>query len=110
MEYKTIVSDQQTGATGASSPTGEEAMNESKYTGHVSDGGLQGHSVGDTYPWSVVGYTIEVNSPTQYRAENLVTGEQLPMRQNSMQAFCDAEHASTRSKALDTILAAGRLP
>ena len=40
------------------------------YTGHA-EGGLQGHSMGYLYPWTVVVYGL---NPPVYRAENLKTG------------------------------------
>lgn len=40
---------------------------------HASNGGLQQHSIGDDYPFAVVG-TIR-NELTHYFVKNLVTGE-----------------------------------
>lgn len=50
------------------------------YTGHGErTGGLQSHSIGDTYPWAPVGYAVDkpdgVGTFTCYRAENLATGQ-----------------------------------
>lgn len=85
-------------------------MSKATYTGHVADGGLQGHSVGDTHPWAVVGY--ERDGRTMYRAENLVSGERLPLRFDSLTAIEDAEHAHQRAVALREIerLSGHKLP
>lgn len=45
------------------------------YTGHVGSGGLQGHSVGGCYPFTVYGHTRDADSPTTYGVLNAATGE-----------------------------------
>jgi hypothetical protein len=42
--------------------------------GHAGNGGLQKHSIGETYPWTVIG-TIDADGNTRYYVQNLVTGE-----------------------------------
>lgn len=58
--------------------------------GHVgSQGGLRGHSVGETYPWSVVGFGDDT-----WQATNLITGETMPRRLFCQTALWDADLAS----------------
>lgn len=45
-----------------------------KYEGHGREAGLQQHSVGDLYPFTVVG-TSRGLSPTLWRWQNLKTGQ-----------------------------------
>jgi len=58
-----------------------ERGNPAEYTGHgVNTGGLQRHSIGDTYPFTVVGTMHRVPGGdnvghTQYYVQNLITGE-----------------------------------
>jgi hypothetical protein len=43
------------------------------YTGHVGDGGLQGHSIGKHYPWTVRG--VSKNNNFFWQAFNCNTGQ-----------------------------------
>lgn len=43
-----------------------------KYTGHVGNGGLQGHSIGALYPYVVYGQ--ETPNGTRYGVQNGATG------------------------------------
>lgn len=47
-------------------------MSTVKYTGHVGNGGLQGHSVGALYPYVVYGQ--ETTDGTRYGVQNGATG------------------------------------
>lgn len=49
--------------------------NNLEYTGHgINTGGLQEHSIGDDYPFTVIGTQLDCNSPTVYYVANLNTG------------------------------------
>ncbi|WP_321875652.1 hypothetical protein [Burkholderia cenocepacia] len=58
-------------------------MNEAKYTGHLpNSGGLQGHSIGDSYPFAVVGCqarmlgdTARTSEGTRYYVLDCSTGK-----------------------------------
>lgn len=43
-------------------------------SGHAGNGGIQRHSLGEDYPWTVVG-TIDEAGDTRYYVQNLITGE-----------------------------------
>lgn len=55
-----------------------------KYSGHVGDGGLQGHSVSAAYPWIIIGFGDDT-----WAASNACTGEQYPRRGTAEEANRD---------------------
>lgn len=48
--------------------------NSATYTGHGKEYGLQQHSCGDMYPFTIVG-TSQGHGPTKWRWENVKTGQ-----------------------------------
>lgn len=51
-------------------------MNTVQYTGHLANsGGLQGHSLGESYPWAVIGVQSSLDEKTKWKVQNLCTGE-----------------------------------
>ena len=55
--------------------------------GHLSaSGGLRGHSVGQDYPWSIVGRGYE-----GWQAVNLETGQEYPIRDTYAEAQDDLD-------------------
>ncbi|KVD50580.1 hypothetical protein [Burkholderia ubonensis] len=65
-------------------------MSETKYTGHLpNSGGLQGHSIGDSYPFAVVGCQVlhlgdteRTSESTRYYVLCCVTGQIYARREN----------------------------
>lgn len=57
-------------------------------TGHNVVGGLQRHSTGETYPWTVIAEGDLC--PPLYRAYNCITGRKGPVRESCRQAHDDA--------------------
>ena len=51
-------------------------MNDAKYTGHVGEDGLQGHSIGGLYPYIIYGQ--ETPEGVRYGVMNGATGESIP--------------------------------
>lgn len=68
-----------------------------KYTGHgEKTGGLQGHSVGDDYPFCIIGVSVEGHHDEKhsYQARHLTSGWGGPIRKHYMAARGDmALHA-----------------
>lgn len=71
-----------------------ERIASAKYSGHVSDGGLQGHSVSAAYPWIIVGYGDDT-----WAAENACSGTKYPRRANIAEAQRDLLIAVAAQKA-----------
>lgn len=44
---------------------------------HAGVGGLQSHSIGELYPWTIAG---RGRNPVKWQAQNLLTGEKGPRR------------------------------
>ena len=65
------------------------------YTGHNPRGGLQKHSTGDSYPWTVIGLGAEV---IEYVAFNCNTQQRGPRRASCRQAHDDAETYANRDR------------
>lgn len=65
-----------------------------KYSGHVGDGGLQGHSVSAAYPWIIVGYGDDT-----WAAENACTGEKCARRATAEEANRDLTSAVAARRA-----------
>lgn len=65
----------------------ERAINDATaYAGHAGSGGIQKHSLGDEYPWVVVGY-----GDGTWGAENVATGTQLVRRGTYKECQADIE-------------------
>lgn len=54
---------------------------------HVEASGLQKHSVGELYPWTIAGRGV---NPVQWQAQNLVSGCKGPRRKLYSEAEFDA--------------------
>lgn len=62
------------------------------YTGHVGEGGLQGHSVGACYPFTVYGFSHDAEAPVTYGVLNAATGEDTgPIYGDAARAWTVAE-------------------
>jgi hypothetical protein len=57
---------------------------------HAGHSGLRGHSVGELYPWSIVGLG-NVGRKVRWQARNLITGEIGPIRFTQEMAEYDAK-------------------
>lgn len=71
--------------------------NQVEYIGHTAtSGGLQGHSLGDTYPLTVVGLDSRAFGveQTRYYIKNLITGRVLARRGSEVPMFlpCQTAH------------------
>jgi hypothetical protein len=67
-----------------------------QYTGHAGKGGLQGHSLGDDYPFCIIGVSVEGHHAEKhrYQARHLTSGWEGPIREKYMAARGDmALHA-----------------
>ena len=54
---------------------------------HVDNGGLQAHSIGELYPWTIAGRGV---NPVKWQAQNLLTGCKGPIRPDYDRAEFDA--------------------
>jgi hypothetical protein len=85
-----------------------ERIASNKYSGHVGDGGLQGHSVSHAYPWIVIGIGND------WQAYNVVTDESYPRRRAISEAYRDLHVAIAVRDATKELMArfgtACRLP
>lgn len=67
----------------------EQARTARGYTGHNAVGGLQAHSTGDRFPWTIIAQGIE----PQYRAFNCNTEQRGPLRDSAAAAGRDVDFA-----------------
>lgn len=66
-----------------------------QYLGHgVGTGGLQRHSMGDQYPYTVVGTQAHADAPTQWYVMDCRTGKRGELRKT--QHECNMDIASLR--------------
>lgn len=95
-----------------STPEGEQTMAgriaSPKYSGHVGDGGLQGHSVSAAYPWIIRGIGDD------WQAYNATSGQTYPRRERIAEAQRDLGAAVAARRATKELMArfgtACRLP
>lgn len=69
-------------------------MSNAKYTGHVGQGGLQGHSIGGLYPYVVYGQ--ETAEGTRYGVMNGTTGTDTGAKYDCAGAYQAAERLKGR--------------
>lgn len=74
------------------------------YTGHAGNGGLQRHSIGSTYPWTVIARGGE---PTEYAAFHCFTQQQGAWHATCRQAHEDAAYYARRDVAVAAVHDAG---
>lgn len=63
---------------------------------HAGNGGLQRHSIGDTYPWCAVGTVNPNNGRTVWYVQNLVTGHKRLRRDGNHFETTQAAHEVCR--------------
>lgn len=68
-----------------------------EYTGHAGNGGLQRHSIGDEYPYMVVGTQQNCKSPTKWYTMDLRTGARGILRHSYKEAEIDLWSLKTRN-------------
>ena len=67
------------------------------YTGHNAVGGLQAHSTGDRFPWTII-VQGGGDAPYQYRAFNCNTEQRGPLRDTAAAAGDDVDFAISLSR------------
>ena len=72
-------------------------MNDAKYTGHVGEGGLQGHSIGGFYPYIVYGQ--ETPDGVRYGVLNGATGSAVSAEHSCADAYAIAEYLKKYDQA-----------
>lgn len=70
---------------------------EQGYTGHNAVGGLQAHSTGDRFPWTIIAQGGG-DAPYQYRAFNCNTEQRGPLRDTAAAAGDDVDFAISLSR------------
>jgi hypothetical protein len=68
------------------------------YTGHgAKTGGLQGHSVGDEYPYIIIGVADRWEAPTEYQVMDSRTGNRSVRYPTYMRAYIELTSLRTRN-------------
>lgn len=68
------------------------------YTGHgAKTGGLQGHSIGDEYPYLIIGVADRWEAPTEYSVMDTRTGNRSPRYPTYMRAYIELTSLKVRN-------------
>lgn len=84
-------------------PEQREQFRDVRYTGHVGQGGLQGHSVGDVYPWIVYGQ--ETTAGTMYGVMHASDGRDTGPQFDSLAAVEHSERFKSDDGAFGRYMA-----
>lgn len=69
-----------------------------RYTGHgANTGGLQGHSVGSDYPYTIIGVADRLDAPTQWQVMDTRTGNRGTPRRTYREADIDLASLKLRN-------------
>ncbi len=76
----------------------KKAESKVQYTGHgAATGGLQGHSMGDEYPYLIIGVADRWEAPTEYSVMDTRTGNRSPRYPTYMRAYIELTSLKVRN-------------
>ena len=72
-------------------------MSQVEYLGHANSGGLQKHSIGAEYPYTIVGTQQNQCAPTKWYCMDTRTGNRSPLRHSYKEAQIDLHSLKVRN-------------